>query len=51
MPMGTVRRGIALEIKNKDQTLLITAVIQRGGYFVIPNMPPNASFLSRVIFK
>lgn len=51
MPLGTIRRGIALEIKNKDQTLLITAVTQPGGYFVIPNIPPNAYFLSRVIFK
>ncbi len=51
MPMGTVERGIALEIQNKQETLLITAITQRGGYFVIPNIPQNAYFFSRVIFK
>ena len=51
MPMGTVQRGIALEIKNKQQTLVIRVVTQRNGYFVIPNIPQNAYFLSRVIFK
>ncbi len=51
MPLTTVERGITLEIKNKNQTLLIKAITGRGGYFVIPNIPLNTYFLNRVIFK
>ncbi len=50
MPLGNIERGIILEIKNKNQTLLINAITGRGGYFVIPNIPPNTYFLNRVIF-
>ena len=51
MPMGTVERGITLEIKNTNQTLLIKVITGRGGYFVIPNIPVNTYFLSRLIFN
>ena len=51
MPMTTIERGITLEIKNENQTLLIKAITGRGGYFVIPNIPLNTYFLNRVIFK
>ena len=51
MPMGTVERGITLEFKNKSETLLIRVITDNGGYFVVPNIPRNTYFLSRVIFK
>ncbi len=50
MPMGTVERGITLEFQNKNEILLIKVITGRGGYFVIPNIPVNTYFLSRVIF-
>jgi hypothetical protein len=51
MPMGTVEQGIVIEIKNKNGTLVIRAITDNGGYFVVPNIPLSTYFLNRVIFK
>ncbi len=51
IPMGTVERGITLEFKNKSETLLIRAITDDRGYFVVPNIPLNTYFLNRVIFE
>ena len=51
MPMGTVEQGILIEIKNKKGTLLIRAITDNRGYFVVPNIPVNTYFLNRLIFK
>ncbi len=51
MPMGTVEQGIVMEIKNRNGTLLIRAITDHGGYFVVPNIPLSTYFINRVIFK
>ncbi|NIO08039.1 MAG: hypothetical protein GTO40_08580 [Deltaproteobacteria bacterium] len=51
MPIGAVRQGITIEIMDKNRSLLITAVTLRDGYFMVPNIPQNAYYLSRIIFR
>ena len=51
LPIGTVQYGIEVEIVSEEESQFIKATTGRGGYFVVPNIPPNTYYLSKVTFK
>jgi len=51
LPIGTVDYGIEVEIESRDGNEFIKVTTGHGGYFVIPNIPPNTYHLSKVSFE
>jgi len=51
LPIGTIDHGIEVEIESRDGNEFIKVTTGHGGYFVVPNIPPNTYYLSRVKFE
>jgi len=45
LPMGNVQKGIMLAIESRDELQFARVVTGDGGYFMIPNIPPNPYFV------
>ena len=51
LPLGTVDKGLNIEIESQDGKQAFSVTTADQGYFVIPNIPPNTYHLLRVTME
>jgi len=50
LPRGTIYNGIEVTIAVRDKKQTFSATTERGGYFLIPNVPPGTYHFTEVFF-
>jgi hypothetical protein len=51
LPLGTIEKGLVVEIKSKDGNEFFELTTDHGGYFFVSNIPHNSYYINKVIFS
>jgi hypothetical protein len=51
LPVGTVEKGLEIEVLSRDGKQTFKATTEEQGYFFVPNLPPNTYLISRITIE